>query len=136
MLMQIINLLASARPNLGGQLGAGARSVPAGGGGWRGTTGSVREDNCAGRGEDGQDGRWQGERRRRSPRGRGGRRGGGGRSGGDGAPEAWEDGTEEKDGAAVAEPQRPGRPGPVREEAARIPGADDGVAGGEGVGRF
>jgi hypothetical protein len=55
MLMQTINLLASARPNLGGQ---GAGSVSTGGGG---TTGDVGEDNCAGRGDDAQNGRRQGE---------------------------------------------------------------------------
>jgi hypothetical protein len=56
-------------------------------------------------------------RRRRSPGGWGGRRGGGGRRGSGGTPEARED------GAAAAEPRRPGR---VGEEAARIPGADGG----------
>jgi hypothetical protein len=40
--------------------------------------------------------------------------------GGVGAPEVGED------GAAVAEPRRPGRPGLVGEEAARVPGADSG----------
>jgi hypothetical protein len=97
MLTQTINLLASARPNLGGQ---GAGLVSGRGGGRRGTTGGVGEDNCAGRGDDAQDGRRQGgeeddaaaaeprrsgrttwrrrrtarQRRRRSPRGWGGRR--------------------------------------------------------------
>jgi hypothetical protein len=41
-----------------------------------GTTGGVGEDNCAGRGDDAQDGRRQGGRWR-SPRSRGGQRGGG-----------------------------------------------------------
>jgi hypothetical protein len=50
--MQTINLLASARPNLGGQ---GEGSVSGGG-----TTGGVGEDNCAGRGDDAKDGRRQG----------------------------------------------------------------------------
>jgi hypothetical protein len=53
------------------------------------------------------------------------------------APEAREDGAEEEeDGAAAAEPRRLGRPGQVGEEAARVFGADGGVAGGEGVSGF
>jgi hypothetical protein len=87
-------------------------------GGWRrGTTGGIGEDNCAGRGDNAQDGRRQGGRWRWSPGGWGGRRGGGR------APEAGEDGAGEEDGTAAAEPQRPGQ---VGEEAACVPGADGG----------
>jgi hypothetical protein len=61
--------------------------------------------------------------------------GGKARGGGGGAPEAGEDGAMEEDGAAAAEPRRPGRtarrqspgrPGQVGEEAAHVPGADGG----------
>jgi hypothetical protein len=85
----------------------------------------VGEDNCIVRGDDAQDGQWQGTRRRRwSPGGRGGRRRVGGRRGGGRAPEAGEDGAEEEDGAAAAEPQEAGagRGG----SRARVPGADSG----------
>jgi hypothetical protein len=58
--MQIINLLASARPNLGAA-GQGRCAPAAGRGGGRAPTG-VGDDNCeapllAGRGDDAQDGR-------------------------------------------------------------------------------
>jgi hypothetical protein len=98
MLTQIINLLVSARPNLGGQ---GAGSVSGGGGG--GTTGGVGEDKCAGRGDDAQDGRRQGRE-----------------EDGAAAAEAGENST------AAAEPLRPGRTRQLGEEAAHVPGADGG----------
>jgi hypothetical protein len=87
----------------------------------------VGEENCAGRGDDAQDGRRQGGRQRRSPGGR--------RRGGE-APEAGEDVAEEEDGMAEAEPRRPGQ---VREEAAAFWGltvADQRRGGGvSGFGR-
>jgi hypothetical protein len=104
MLMQTINLLALARPNLGGQ---GAGSVSAGG-----VARHYRRH-------------WGGQlcRTRRRCLGRPAARRGGGRHSGGGAPEAGEDGAKEEDGAAAAEPRRPGQ---VREEVARVPGADGG----------
>jgi hypothetical protein len=72
---------------------------------WGGTTGGVGEDNCAGRGDDAQDGRRQGVEEDVAaavePQRPGRRRGG-------------------------AEPRRLWRPGQVGEEAARVPGADGG----------
>jgi hypothetical protein len=82
----------------------GRVAVSAGGGGRRGTTGGVGEENCAGRGAG-------------RPAAR--------RAGRGGALEAGEDEAEEDD-TTVAEPQRPGSPGQVGEEAARVQGADGG----------